>query len=199
MNALIRINLLPEKQGLKIPKIPLIPIIGIAVLAVMYFYLFTQELPKLDEDIRVKNNEMNNLKKQKKQEIANKERERDEIVSQINDYKRKINLVRSIVTGDDVVAWAKIFEAFSDVTSFSKGNGVWLTRINVNSDYRANISGVAENDWSVLSNFIDKLKANEYFSEVNLASGSKTEMDDGQKNVPIYHFEITCRIKKEKM
>ncbi|MCK9223542.1 MAG: PilN domain-containing protein [Candidatus Muirbacterium halophilum] len=199
MNTLIRINLLPEKKGIKIPQIPLIPIIGIAIIGIMYFYLFKHELPRLDEDKKVLETKVNKLKSLKKQEIANKERERDEITSQINEYKRKINLVRSIVTGDDVVAWAKIFEAFSDVTSFSKGNGVWLTRINVNSDYRANISGVAENDWSVLSNFIDKLKANESFSEVNLASGSKSAMDDGQKNVSVYHFEITCRIKKEKM
>lgn len=199
MNSLIRINLLPEKQGLKIPKIPLIPIIGIAILVVMYFYLFNNMLPEIDQKISTKQSEKNRLNKQKKQEIADKQRELDELVTRINDYKRKVNLVRSIVTGDDVVAWAKIFEAFSDVTTFSKGNGVWLTRINVNSDYRANISGVAENDWTVLSNFIDKLKAHEYFTEVNLASGSKSAMDDGEKNVPVYHFEITCRIKKEKM
>ncbi|MFA5478842.1 MAG: PilN domain-containing protein [Candidatus Muiribacteriota bacterium] len=199
MNKFIRINLLPEKQGIKIPKLPIGTILGLAVIAFVGYYLFVMRLDAEKSVITQYEANINRLKQQKKQQIADKERVRDNLITQINDLRRRINMVKSIITGDDVVAWTRIWESLTEVTDMKKGAGVWITKFNVQPDFRVSMSAVAENDWVVVSNFIEKLKGNEFFSEVNLENAIKTHMDDGEKNVPVFNIEITCRIKKERM
>ncbi|MFW5782237.1 MAG: PilN domain-containing protein [Candidatus Muiribacteriaceae bacterium] len=198
MHSFIRINLLPQKKGLKIPKLPIGTIIGVAIIAILSFYLFGPALESEQAKIGSLENKMDNLKKEHKRVIAQKEKELDELNSQVTAYRRRVNMVKSIITGDDVVAWTRILESLTEVTEF-QGSGVWLTKFNVQGDNRASLSGVAEKDWGVVSNFIEKLKKNDYFSEVNLSNAVKNFMDDGTQNLAVYHFEITCRINKERM
>ncbi|MGM0606958.1 MAG: PilN domain-containing protein [Candidatus Muiribacteriota bacterium] len=199
MNRFIKINLLPEKAGIKLPKLPIGTIIGLVMLFLVGYYLFVPRLEAEREVISELENNLSRLRQQQQQQIADKERQRDDLISQINDIKRRINMVRQIITGDDVVAWTRIWETLTEVTDFREGSGVWLTQFNVQPDDRVSMTGVAENDWVVVSNFIEKLKANQHFSEVTLENALKTEMDDGTENVPVFNFEITCRVNKNRM
>lgn len=196
MNNMIRINLLPEKAKLKLPKIPIGSILAVLIALGTIYALFYPVSENLNSELKKLEKRESDLKKDKKNKIAKLEDERNNLRKEIADKKRMINMVKSIITGENYEASTKVLMALTEVTKFKKGSGVWLTKFSMSKDFRANISGVAENDWVVVSNFIEKLKENRFFTEVTLDTAVKSFMDDGTKNVPVYNFEIVCRIDK---
>lgn len=119
--------------------------------------------------------------------INQKQKEIEEIKKKIDLENKKKELSKRLVSG---LPWAKILSKVSILTPKS----VWV--LNITSVERINIviSGYGLNQESVV-NFSQGLSSSALFGDVMINSS----VEDTYEDYPVFRFEISCKIKEEKV
>lgn len=186
---MIRVNLLPKKPGLKLPKIPIGSILGVLLCLGVGYYLWVMREDQHQKELKDMQSQKSKLEKEYNQKVAEKQSELEQVRGRISMLQQKVNLVKNLIGTDHILPWTSTTEDLSDVLT---GVAVWLTRFNAESNYKLSMQGIAKEDINAVGNLMDKLKNHNHFSDVTVSSIVKGKM--GETNV--YNFQMSCRLQK---
>jgi hypothetical protein len=186
---LIRVNLIPKKPGMKMPKIPIGTILGIIILVAVGYGLWGVVAPGFDSKLDDLRAQKSRLIKEKKIKAKRKQQQLDEINNQIASIENKINMIDGLISTDHIVAWTDIMERLTEVVPRKK---VWLTRFNTEPNYQVNIFGKSVDTVKNISQFLDNLKKDAYFSNIYLQKAIKNKVSQQE----IWDFSLKCQLKK---
>jgi len=186
---LIRVNLIPKKPGLKMPKIPIGTILGIIILVAVGYGLWGVVAPGFETSLDTLRAQKSKLMKKNKAEIKRKQQQLDEINNQIASIENKIGMIEGLISTKNIVAWTDVFERMTEVVPRKK---VWLTRFNTEANYKVNIFGKSVDTVKNISQFLDNLKKDAYFSDIYLQKAIKNKVNQQE----IWDFSLKCQLKK---
>lgn len=200
---MIKINLLPQKKKVQLPKLPIGTILGILILIGVGYYLFVMQEEQFQAELEELDNKIKELEKEKKRVLANKQEKLSEIDQQINLYRQQVNLIKRLI-GVDMVPWSVVFE---DLTYLVPKETVWLKSFQCEGDSKILMQGVARADPNLdpkkdegkkimpaIAKFIENLEECYYISNVYLSNSQKNQMH-GQD---IYQFSLSAKIDRTK-
>lgn len=201
---IIRINLLPEKKKIEIPKIPILPFIYVALLALLGWFLFIQMANQLNAELERLNQEVNKQMALKKKAIGRSNELLEAKTRDIQYVTDKLVLIQKL-TGENVLPWSTTFMDLTVVVPFKT---VWLKSFSYEPTQRLSLLGVAipkEEDeegspipeeerrfFEPIEEFINKLEEHANFSDVYLSSATQGK----QENQDVVNFSLTCKINK---
>lgn len=202
---MIRINLLPSKKKVKMPKLPIGTILGVIILLAVGYGLFVYMEEEHARELDELTKEIDELKKKKDVLIGKKQQQLAEIDQQINEINNQIALIKRLV-GAEMVAWSTVFE---DLSALVPKETVWLKSFVSEGLNKIIIQGMARNDpkaeggkidamkiFSAVSKFMEDLEKfdGKYFNTVSLSNAQKTTMH-GQDAIS---FSLSAKIDRAK-
>ena len=200
---MIKINLLPQKKRMQLPKIPIGTILGVIILAALGYYLWVMQEENFQQHLQELQDKIKQLENKKKQVLADKQEKLSAIDQQINLYRQQVNLIKRLI-GSDMVPWSSVFE---DLTVLVPKDTVWLKSFQCEGDSKILMQGVARSDPNVdqkkqegqkimtsIAKFIENMTDCFYISNVYLSTSQKTQMH-GQD---VYQFSLSAKIDRTK-
>lgn len=202
---MIRINLLPSKKKVKMPKLPIGTILGVLILLAVGYGLFVYMEEQNAAELEALTTEIDELKKKKDVLIGKKQQQLAEIDQQINEINNQIALIKRLV-GAEMVAWSTVFE---DLSGLVPKETVWLKSFVSEGLNKVIIQGMARNDpkaeggkidamkiFNAVSKFMEDLERfdGKYYSTVSLSNAQKTTMH-GQDAIS---FSLSAKIDRAK-
>ncbi|HBC73805.1 MAG: hypothetical protein A2008_06970 [Candidatus Wallbacteria bacterium GWC2_49_35] len=200
---MIKINLLPQKKRMHLPKIPIGTILGVLILLGLGYYLWVIQEENFQAQLEDLANQIKEKERKKKQVLADKQEKLSAIDQQINLYRQQVNLIKRLI-GADMVAWSVVFE---DLTYLVPKETVWLKSFQCEGDAKILMQGTARSDPNLdpkknegkkimtsIAKFIENLDECYYIDNVYLSSSQKSQMH-GQD---IYQFSLSAKIDRTK-
>jgi len=196
---MIKINLLPQKKKMHIPKIPIGSILGLLILVGLGYYLWVMKEEEFNEQITQIEEEIKKKEAEKKRVLQDRQEKLSGLDTQINTYRQQINLIKRLI-GSDMVAWSEVFE---DMTVLVPKDTVWLKSFQCEGENKIVMQGVAKSDpnadskkqdaqkiMTSISKFVENLTDCYYFSNIYLSNAQRAQMH-GQD---IYQFTLSAKI-----
>ncbi len=200
---MIRINLLPQKKRMQLPKIPIGTILGVLILLGLGYYLWVIQEENFREQLEALETEIKEKEKEKKRVLQDKQERLSAIDQQINLYRQQVNLIKRLI-GSDMVAWSVVFE---DLTYLVPKETVWLKSFQCEGESKILMQGTARSDPNIdqkknegkkimtsIAKFIENLDDCFYLENIYLSSSQKSQMH-GQD---IYQFSLSAKIDRTK-
>lgn len=200
---MIKINLLPQKKRMQLPKVPIGTILGVIILAALGYYLWVMQEENFQIHLQELQDKIKQLENKKKQVLADKQEKLSAIDQQINLYRQQVNLIKRLI-GSDMVPWSSVFE---DLTVLVPKDTIWLKSFQCEGDSKILMQGVARSDPNVdqkkqegqkimtsIAKFIENMTDCFYISNVYLSTSQKTQMH-GQD---VYQFSLSAKIDRTK-
>lgn len=186
---MIRVNLLPKKQGIKVPKLPIGSIIGVLACIALGYYLWVVREEQNQQTLADLQKSKKNFEQEYNQKVAEKQAELDRLRGRISMLQQKVNLVKNLIGTDHVLPWTSTMEDLSDVVT---GVAVWVTRFTAELSNKVTVSGTAKEDINAVGNLMERLKNHNHFSDVSVSSIVKGKLGE----TTIYTFQMSCRLEK---
>ncbi|MDD5091735.1 MAG: PilN domain-containing protein [Candidatus Wallbacteria bacterium] len=188
---IIRIDLIPKKPGMKMPKLPLGTIIGVMVVIgvawTLWGYLGPAWQAELD-DLQLKKTQLN---KRKEAEIKRKQDKLDKINAEIQKWKTKVELIEGLISNEGIVAWTQVLERLTEIVPRKK---VWLSRFTTEPKFKISVQGRGVDTVKNISEYLNNLKKDPYFTDIYLSKASKGQKTGQQE---IWEFSLTSTLKKK--
>lgn len=188
---IIKINLIPKKPGMKMPKIPWGPIIGIVILVAAGWFMWGFKQRQFDEEIDRLTKEQKSLSRKVQEQVNKKKEELAELNKQIAIYENKVQLIEDLVDCKKIVPWTEVMETLTKVVPRKK---VWVTIFNCDPKYKLDIQGSGVDTVKNISEFITNLKNEPTFTDIFLNNAVKKKVNQQE----IWDFKISCSIKKKR-
>ncbi len=206
MAGMVRLNLAPEKKPLIDPKllekIPIIPIFFGLIVFGIYYYLFNIYTPKLDDELSQLEQKFQELKKEKKRKLADKEEVKSSLEDQVANIRSQVELRRRLI-GVNMYHWSDIL---SDLTKILPPKTVWIRSFDAEDGENITLDATAKAPPEAIGD--DKKKV---FVEVARLIKTINESTKGryrnvkvnqltksiQQNTPVVNFRIQFSVDRQ--
>lgn len=186
---IIKINLIPKKPGMKMPKVPYGTIAGILIILGAGYFMWGVLGPQWEEELDGLRREKKELNKKKEEQIKKKQEELDVINGKIAAVENKVNLIEGLISTDNIVPWTDVLETMTKVVPKKK---IWLTRFQTEAKYKVNMLGRGVDAAKNISEYWDNLSHDPIFAEVFLHNANHSK----QNQQEIWDFKMSCQLKK---